>query len=201
MSINLIKNDKINLSKNKDNTTNNLSQMIIGLGWDVMKGQGDYDLDACALLLKNDVLESIDDIVSYQKKQHKSGTVWSCGDNLTGEGDGDDEQLVVKLDSIPSEYNKIVVYATIYQGRSRGQELAKVENAFIRAVDANNKEIAKYNISGNSAVSGHCSLVFAEIERTGNTWEFKAIGESFKTDSLNEVADSYMQKKKLFGMF
>lgn len=208
MSINLKKNQSIDLRKNADNSVNNLSQVIIGLGWDIKRGESDYDLDACALLLKDNKLTSSDDIVSYQNKRHKSSTIWSTGDNLTGAGDGDDEQIIVKLDSVPSEYNKIVFYATIYNGRSRGQEFSKVENAFIRAVDAGNKEIAKYNISNDPNASGKRSLVFGEAIRNGQNWEFRATGEYYNTDNLVDVAEMYKsgqnnpkERKKLFGLF
>jgi len=208
MSINLKKNQSIDLRKNADNSVNNLSQVIIGLGWDIKRGESDYDLDACALLLKDNKLTSSDDIVSYQNKRHKSSTIWSTGDNLTGAGDGDDEQIIVKLDSVPSEYNKIVFYATIYNGRSRGQEFSKVENAFIRAVDAGNKEIAKYNISNDPNASGKRSLVFGEAVRNGQNWEFRATGEYYNTDNLVDVAEMYKsgqsnpeERKKLFGLF
>ncbi|TXG80438.1 MAG: TerD family protein [Spirochaetes bacterium] len=208
MSINLKKNQSIDLRKNADNSVNNLSQVIIGLGWDIKRGESDYDLDACALLLKDNKLTSSDDIVSYQNKRHKSSTIWSTGDNLTGEGDGDDEQIIVKLDSVPAEYNKIVFYATIYNGRSRGQEFSKVENAFIRAVDAGNKEIAKYNISNDPNASGKRSLVFGEAIRNGQNWEFRATGEYYNTDNLVDVAEMYKsgqnnpeERKKLFGLF
>lgn len=208
MSINLKKNQSIDLRKNTDNTVNNLSQVIIGLGWDIARGQNDYDLDACALLLKDNKLTSEDDIISYKNLKHKSGTIWSTGDNLTGDGDGDDEQIIVKLDSIPVEYNKIVFYATIFNGRSRGQEFSKVDNAFIRAVDGNSKEIAKYNISNESDAKGNRSLVFGEAIRNNGTWEFHALGKYFATDNLSDVAEMYKsgqsnpeERKKLFGLF
>lgn len=217
MSINLSKGQKIDLRKNADNTENSLAKMIIGLGWDIKRGAGDYDLDACALLLQNDVLVSTDDIVSYQNQRHSSNTVWSTGDNLTGDGDGDDEQIIALLDTVPNKYNKIVFYATIYQGNSRGQEFSKVENAFIRAVDHNGKQLAKYNISNDPSANGMCSVVFAEAIRNGDTWEFQAVGNYYKTDKLRDVADMYCNgtqkaqvtsnsdssqpRKKLFGLF
>lgn len=220
MSITLTKGQTINLKKNADNTENDLSKMTIGLGWDVNDRGADYDLDACALLLKNGKLSNESDVVSYRNKKHKSGTVWSTGDNLTGEGEGDDEQLIVKLDSIPVEYDTVVFYVSIYQGRSRGQEFSKVENAFIRAVDARNKEIARYTITGDKNAAGKRSLVFAQAKRVNNTWEFEAIGNTYTTDDLMDIANEYKkgtvnsgidmsknnnpeepQRKKLFGLF
>lgn len=222
MSINLNKGYSINLKK-RDNskTENNLSKITIGLGWDIANGR-DYDLDACALLLTDDVLKSPNDIVSYSNLKHKSGQVWSTGDNLTGDGEGDDEQIIVKLDSIPKKYNKIVFYTTIYSGRSRGQNFSGVKNAFIRAVDANGYEMLKFDMSGSKQLSDKCSYIFGEIIRTNDGWEFKAIGDAYETDSLKNIADMYKNKinnktivvntntatipeepkrKKLFGLF
>jgi stress response protein SCP2 len=212
MSINLSKGQKIDLRKNADNSQNNLSQITIGLGWDVNDSGQDYDLDACALLLENGVLTSDKDIVSYKNKKHSSGTVWSMGDNLTGDGDGDDEQLIVKLDSIPSNFDTVVFYVSIYSGKSRRQVFSNVSNAFIRAVDANNKEIAKYSISGDKSAKNMCSLVFAQAKRDGDSWVFEAIGTNYETDSLMHIAKLYQTKniktdnvktnrKKIFGIF
>lgn len=226
MSINLTKanvGQAINLKKT-ENRDNNLSHIIIGLGWDIARGQ-DYDLDACALLLQDGVLRSSSDIVSYQNKKHSSGQIWSTGDNLTGAGDGDDEQIIVKLDTIPTQYNKIVFYATIYSGRSRGQNFSGVKNAFIRAVDNNSNEMVRFDMSGDSSLKDKCSLVFAQVERTENGWEFTAINQAYDTDSLSRIADMYKSagvsdittnstttnstttntqeqpRKKLFGLF
>jgi tellurium resistance protein TerD len=117
------------------------------------------------------------------------------------------------LDSIPEKYNKIVFYASIYQGQSRGQQLGELQNAFIRAVDGNGKEIAKYNISGDKSLTGHRSFIFAEAVRNGSDWDFVAVGEAHKTDSYSKIAESYKNgtpgtssdesapRKKLFGLF
>jgi tellurium resistance protein TerD len=206
MGINLVKGQTIDLRKNESGTENDISSLTIGLGWDINDNGADYDLDACALLLnKEGKLERDSDIVSYQNKIHSSGHIYSTGDNLTGAGDGDDEQLICKLNSLDEKYDKVVFYATIYQGKSRGQDFSKVSNAFIRAVDNNGKEITKYNISGDSSMKGKRSFIFAEAYRKDGSWKFRALGESFDTDSLNQIAESYKSgsagKKKLFGIF
>ncbi len=212
MSINLTKGTVINLQK-VDNSAveSNLSKLTIGLGWDIARGE-DYDLDACALLIdSNGLLTSNSDIVSYQAKRHNSGTVYSTGDNLTGEGEGDDEQIIVNLLDVPAKYTEIIFYATIFSGKSRGQNFAGVNNAFIRAVDANKNELLRYTMSGDSSLKDKRSFVFGKVVRTENSWEFKAIGDAYDTDNLSNIAEMYKSKvtsssestpkKKLFGLF
>lgn len=201
MAIDLKKTQTINLRKpTADSVEFDLSTVSIGLGWDIADGT-DYDLDACALVLSGDTLESNSDVVSYKNQKHSTGCVWSSGDNLTGAGDGDDETIFTKLNQLPEKYNKIVVYATIYQGHNRGQHFGGVKGAFMRAIDANGKEIARYSISQSPELSGSCSFVFGELNRGANGWEFKALGEAHKTSNLDEVAALYGARKKVFGLF
>ena len=110
MSINLVKGSSIDLRKTTDNESV-LSKVTIGLGWDPSSHSQSFDLDASALLLQGGKLVSDDDIVYYRKQQHKSGLVYSSGDNLTGAGDGDDEQIIAKLSSLDSKYDKIIHHA------------------------------------------------------------------------------------------
>lgn len=204
MSINLAKGQTIDLKKKENGTCeNDLSTLTIGLGWDINEGRGTFDLDAAAILLDKDgKLNSDKDIVWYGEKRHSSGKIWSNGDNLTGAGDGDDEQITVKLNEIDAKYEKIVFFATIYNGQSKGQKFGDVKNAFIRAVDAKNTEIAKYTMSGDSSLSDKCSFIFAEAYRKDGGWKFRALGESDKTDSIGKVAESFKTSgKKFFGMF
>ena len=195
MGINLVKGQNIDLRKPSANENNgadyNLSSVTIGLGWDISRGEKEYDLDAVAVLLdKNAKLASQGDVVYYGNPKHANGKVWSTGDNLTGAGEGDDEQLIVKLDELDAKYERIAFFASIYQGRSKGQHFGKVENAFIRAVDGNGKEIAKYNMSGDKSLDGKCSFVFAECYRKDGIWKMKAIGDAMDTDALLTVVES-----------
>jgi len=211
MSINLVKGQTIDLRKPEGTTVdNNLSKVTIGLGWDINKNGSSYDLDAVAVLLnKEGKIASSGDLIYYGNKKHNSGKIWSTGDNLTGVGEGDDEQLIVNLTEIPAQYEKIVFFTSIYNGKSKGQEFSQINNAFIRAVDATGKEITKFNISGDSSLKGKRSFVFAECYREDGNWKFKAVGEAFDTDSLQSVAESYKsstpgsnpEKKKMFGIF
>lgn len=204
MGINLGKGQTISLKKPENNSTeNDLSKLTLGLGWDINDNGQDYDLDAVALLLnKEGKLESNDDVICYSNKQHKSEKIHLTGDNLTGAGAGDDEQIIVNLNTLNEKYDKIVFYTTIFNGHSRQQEFSKVQNAYIRAVDAKNNEIAKFSISGNSDMKGKRSFVFAEAYRHEGEWKFRAIGEMHDTDSLMKVAETYKSgAKKLFGIF
>lgn len=168
----------------------------------------EYDLDAIAFLLDSNgkvanmgrtaqttngrsvsLYES--DVIYFNSMKHPSGHIWLTGDNRTGAGDGDDEQIIVKLDSLNPGYDKILFLVTIYQGRQKNQNFSMVENAFIRAVDNKGKEIAKFNLSGDATYNGMCSLVFSEVYRKDGTWKFRAIGEPNTTDNFIEILKKY----------
>jgi tellurium resistance protein TerD len=168
----------------------------------------EYDLDAIAFLLdSNDKVASLGrtvqtnngkqvglyegDVIFFNSMKHSSGHIWLTGDNRTGAGDGDDEQIIVKLDSLDSKYQKILFLVTIYQGRQNNQNFSQVENAFIRAVDAKGKEITKYSLSGDATLNGMCAIVFAEVYRKDGGWKFRAIGEPHQTDSFIDILKKY----------
>ena len=221
MAINLKKGQTIDLRKNKGGEEiYNLSQVTIGLGWDVRQKQKgffgkllgskeeEYDLDAIAFLLdengkvadlgktitKNGMQIGLyeSDVIYFNSLKHPSGNIWLTGDNRTGEGDGDDEQIIVKLNSLDQKYKKIVFVVTIYQGIKNNQHFGMVENAFIRAVDAAGKEIGKYSLSGDSSFNGMHSMVFSEVYRHHGNWKFRAIGDPYKTDSFIEILKKYL---------
>lgn len=200
MAVSLNKGQGVSLRK----ADNDLSQVTIGLGWDVAEAKGgffgslfgkqpeEYDLDAIALVLGADgKMTGPQDAVFYNAKQHPGGAIWLTGDNRTGEGDGDDEQIIVELDQVGSEYARILFVVSIYEGKKKQQHFGKVANAYIRAVDGRNQEIARYNISGNSALDGQCSLTFAELVRSEGSWRFNAIGTPHQTDRFVEVMQAY----------
>jgi len=201
MGINLTKGQTIDLKKNENSSVeNNLSKVTIGLGWDINDNGADYDLDAVAILLDKDgKMSDSKDIVYYGNKKHESGKIYSTGDNLTGAGAGDDEQIVVNLNELPAQYEKIVFFTSIYQGSSRRQEFSKVKNAYIRAVDANNSEIGRYDISGGSSLANKHSFVFAEVYRKDGGWKFRALGEAHETDNLMKIAENYKTSKSFLG--
>ena len=200
MSISLQKGQKVSLSK--DNA--GLAKIIVGLGWDEVKqssGKGIFgalfgsqpqaiDCDASAILLKNGKFTDKSDLVYFGNLKHKSGTVNHMGDNLTGAGDGDDEQIVIDLSKVPEQYDKIVIVVNIYQAVQRKQHFGMIENAFIRLVDArNNNEICKYNLTEN--YSGMTSMIFGEVYRYYGEWKFNAIGNGTTDPGLTELCRRY----------
>ena len=222
MAINLQKGQTIDLRKGDKGNSFDLSRVTVGLGWDIRKKKGgflsgllggakedDFDLDAIAFLLDSDgkvanlgrkakapngreVNLYEGDVVYFNSQKHPSGHIWLTGDNRTGAGDGDDEQIIVRLDSLDQRYQKILFLVCIYQGKSKAQNFSMVENAFIRAVDAGGKEIAKYNLSGDSSLNGMCSMIFAEAYRREGTWKFRALGEPQETDNFVEILKKYL---------
>lgn len=221
MAINLVKGQTIDLRKNDKGDSFDLSTVTMGLGWDVRKKQSgflggllgggkaeEYDLDAIAFLLdSNDKVADLGrtvqtngrevglhggDIIFFNSMKHPSGNIWLTGDNRTGAGDGDDEQIIVKLDSLDSKYQKIVFVVAIYQGIKNNQHFGMVENAFIRAVDSAGKEIVRFSLSGDATYNNMCSMVFAEVYRKDGTWKFRAIGEPYKYDSFVDILKKYI---------
>lgn len=251
MAINLQKGQTIDLRKNDRGESFDLSQVTIGLGWDVKQKESgflgklfggakeeEFDLDVIAFLLDsngkvanlgreltigNGVKVGLHggDVIFFNSMTYPSGTGTShmlfpansskyttqqkinqllqngelivhTGDNLTGEGDGDDEQIIIKLDSLPLKIDKIIFLVSIYQGIKKMQQFGKVENAFIRACDKNNKEIAKYTLSNSPELQNKHSLIFGEAYRHSGGWKFRAIGEPLQTDNFVDVLKKYL---------
>lgn len=197
MGINLQKGQRISLKKEAPS----LTRLMCGLGWDVIDRSGigsmfkaDFDLDASVLCLnENDKLKGNSNVVYFGNLSHQSGAITHLGDNLTGEGEGDDEQIIVDLPNIPSEISKLVFVVTIYDALKRKQDFAQVENAFVRLVDlANNQEIARYTLSGND-YQGTTSMLLAEVYRHNDEWKMAAVGNGLKLNGLQEVVNYYMK--------
>lgn len=196
MSISLQKGQKVNLSK--DNA--GLSKIMIGLGWDEAqrKKRGlfapkpqEIDCDASALLLSGGKVKRKEDLVFFGNLRHDSGAVLHMGDNLTGAGDGDDEQIAVDLSMIPAQYDRIVIVVNIYQAVERRQHFGMIQNAFIRLVDAgNNREMCRYNLTEN--YSGMTGMVFGEVYRYNNEWKFNAIGQGTNDGSISDLVKRYV---------
>lgn len=194
MSVKLQKGQKVSLSKDRAG----LSKILVGLGWDEVKVKRgffapkpqDIDCDAFALLLKNGKLVSNADIVYYGNLGHSSQSVQHMGDNLTGAGDGDDEQIVIDLDRVPPEYDKIVVAVNIYQADQRKQHFGLIQNAFIRIVDGrNNSEMCIYNLTED--YSGMKAVLFGEIYRYNGEWKFNPIGQGTTDNSIDQFCRRY----------
>ncbi len=196
MSVNLQKGQKVNLRKEDGGA---LRRVMVGLGWDEVKQKRgffapkpqDIDCDASVFVCVNGHLMGTDDIVYFGNLTHKSSCIRHMGDNLTGAGDGDDEQIMVDLASMPSQYDKLVVVVNIYQAAQRKQNFGMIENAFIRIVDADtNQEMCKYNLSEN--YDGMTAMIFGELYRYNNEWKFNAIGQGTRDNGLGELANRFV---------
>ena len=196
MSISLQKGQKVSLTKENAG----LSNVLIGLGWDeAQRGRGGFfapkpqpiDCDASAIVLQNGKLMDPSDVVYFGNLQHKSGTIRHMGDNLTGAGEGDDEQILVDLSRVPAEYGMIVIVANIYEAMKRNQHFGMIENAFIRLVDGKtNREMCKYNLSEN--YSGMTAMIFGEVYRHNGEWKFNAIGQGTNDPGIGQLAQRYL---------
>ncbi|MEU9040496.1 MULTISPECIES: TerD family protein [unclassified Kitasatospora] len=187
MGVSLAKGGNVSLSKEAPG----LSAVIVGLGWDVRTTTGaDYDLDASALLC-NALGKVISDqhFVFFNNLRSPDGSVEHSGDNLTGGGDGDDEQIKVDLDRVPADVAKVVFPVSIYDADARLQSFGQVRNAFIRIVNqANGQEIARYDLSEDA--STETAMVFGELYRNGAEWKFRAIGQGYAS-GLRGIATDY----------
>ena len=200
-TINLQKGQKIDLTKGNPG----LAKIMVGLGWDeVSKGKSggflsgllggkpaEIDCDASAIMLDSqNKLTSKERLVYFGNLQSADKSVKHSGDNLTGGGDGDDEQIHVDLSQVPSGVEKIVFVVNIYDCIKRKQDFGHIANAFIRVVNpVNGQEFCRYNLTENYA--GKTSLVVAEVYRHSNEWKFAAIGEATNDASLTEIVRRY----------
>ncbi|HIT86868.1 MAG TPA: TerD family protein [Candidatus Coprocola pullicola] len=178
MPISLQKGQKVDLTK----TNPGLTKICIGLGWDVNKYDGGsaFDLDTAAFLLgENGKVREQGDFVFYGNLNHSSGAVTHLGDNLTGEGEGDDEQIMIDLSKVPADVQRIAFTATIYDPEVRKQNFGQVSNAYIRVVDsANNTELIRYDLGEDFSIE--TAVVVGELYRNGSEWKFNAIGSGFQ---------------------
>ena len=178
MAVNLSKGQKVSLTKGNPG----LSKIVVGLGWDTNKydGGSDFDLDAAAFLLgANGKVTSDADFVFYGNLKHASGAVEHMGDNLTGDGDGDDEQIKIDLSAVPANIEKIGFTVTIYDSDTRKQNFGQVSNAYIRIFDeANNTELIRYDLGEDFSIE--TAVVVGEMYRNNGEWKFNAIGSGFQ---------------------
>ncbi len=192
MAISLAKGQKISLTKE----STGLRNVKIGLGWDAVKKgffsrKKDIDCDASVIMLGADgKLKSNEDIVYYGNLCHKSGSIKSQGDNRTGAGEGDDEQILIVLDNVPEEYEKLEFVVTIYEAKERQQNFGLINNAYIRVIDADkNIEICRFALTDD--YSGMTAMIFGEMYRHNNEWKFNAIGQGTWDGSISEMAKRF----------
>jgi len=187
VGVTLSKGGNVSLSKEAPG----LTAVTVGLGWDVRTTTGaDYDLDASALLC-TEAGKVVSDahFVFYDNLTSPDGSVQHTCDNLTGEGEGDDESIDVTLSGVPAEIAKIVFPVSIHDAESRGQSFGQVRNAFIRVVNqADGAELARYDLSEDA--SAETAMVFGELYRHGAEWKFRAVGQGYAS-GLAGIASDY----------
>ncbi|MEE2032946.1 TerD family protein [Rhodococcus chondri] len=187
MGVSLAKGGNVSLSKEAPN----LTAVAVGLGWDVRATTGvDFDLDASALMTGADTKVLSDQhFVFYNNLRSPDGSVEHTGDNLTGEGEGDDEVINVDLVAVPQNVQSIVFPVSIHDADARSQSFGQVRNAFIRVVDrATDRELARYDLTEDA--STETAMVFGELYRRGTEWKFRAIGQGYAS-GLAGIARDY----------
>jgi tellurium resistance protein TerD len=176
MSVALTKGGNVSLSKSAPN----LTSIAVGLGWDARSTTGaDFDLDASALLTgANGKVLSDAHFVFFNNLKSPDGSVEHTGDNLTGEGEGDDETINVELPLVPPDVEKIVFTVSIYDAEQRSQAFGQVTNAYIRVVNrADGSELARYDLSEDA--STETAMIFGEVYRRDAEWKFRAVGQGY----------------------
>ncbi|MCX4371341.1 MAG: TerD family protein [Dysosmobacter sp.] len=178
MPVNLKKGQKVSLTKEAPG----LTKVVVGLGWDVNSFDtgGDFDLDAAAFLLGDGgKVAGSGDFVFYGNLRHGSGAVEHQGDNLTGEGEGDDEQIKIDLSKLPGTVSHIAFTATIYEAEERRQNFGMINNAFIRIFnESSGEEILRYDLGEDFSIE--TSVVFGELYKHNGEWKFNAIGSGYQ---------------------
>ncbi|KQO15347.1 TerD family protein [Paenibacillus sp. Leaf72] len=188
MAINLSKGQKVDLTK----TNPGLSKILVGLGWDTNKydGGGQFDLDVSVFLLAaSGKVEGEKNFVFYNNTSNENGSVVHTGDNRTGEGDGDDEQIKVELATVPADVEKIAFAITIYDAETRNQNFGQVSNAYIRIVnEASSEELIKFDLGEDFSIE--TGVVVGELYRHSGEWKFSAVGSGYK-DGLGGLARDF----------
>ena len=188
MPINLSKGQKVDLTKKNPG----LKKIMVGLGWDVnaFDSGSDFDLDAAAFMLgANGKCPTEKEFIFYGNLKHASESVEHMGDNLTGEGEGDDEQIMVDLTKVPANVERIAFTVTIYEAEERRQNFGQVSNAFVRIFnEVTGEEILRYDLGEDFSIE--TAVVFGELYKNGGEWKFNAIGSGYQ-GGLAALCNSY----------
>ena len=188
MPINLSKGQKVDLTKKNPG----LKKIMVGLGWDVnaFDSGSDFDLDAAAFMLgANGKCPTEKEFIFYGNLKHASESVEHMGDNLTGEGEGDDEQIMVDLTKVPANVERIAFTVTIYEAEERRQNFGQVSNAFVRIFnEVTGEEILRYDLGEDFSIE--TAVVFGELYKNGDEWKFNAIGSGYQ-GGLAALCNSY----------
>ena len=187
MTVSLVKGANVSLSREAPG----IEKVLVGLGWDVRATDGAaFDLDAsCFLLEATGKVPNDRALIFYNQLKSECGSVEHTGDNLTGEGEGDDEVINIDLTKVPANIQRLAVAVTIHEADQRRQNFGMVSSAFIRVVDQKtNREIARFDLSEDA--STNTAMIFGELYRHNNEWKFKAIGQGFD-GGLGPLARSF----------
>lgn len=178
MPVNLQKGQKVSLTKDNPG----LNNVIVGIGWDINRFDtgGDFDLDSAAFMLTDaGRVSNQDDFIFFGNLTHPSGSVRHLGDNLTGAGDGDDEQIRIELSKVPANISRIAFTVTIYDAEQRRQNFGQVSNAYVRIFDeSNGVELLRYDLGEDFSIE--TAAVFGELYKNGTEWKFNAIGSGYQ---------------------
>lgn len=178
MAINLSKGQKVDLTKSNPG----MSKVVVGLGWDTNKYDGgqDFDLDSSVFLLNSAGKASSEaDFIFYNNTVGAAGAVEHTGDNRTGEGEGDDEQVKVNLSAVPSSIEKVTFAITIHDGEARAQNFGQVSNSYVRILnEETNEELIRYDLGEDFSIE--TAIVVGELYRHGGEWKFNAIGSGYQ---------------------
>lgn len=195
MAVSLQKGQKVSLKKSDGKR---LSRLMVGLGWDAKEQKGgffsrlfgssdNFDCDASVFVCQGGKLVDNDDIVYFGNLEHRSKAIKHMGDNLTGEGKGDDEQIFVNLDDLPDRYDKLVFVVNIYQAVDRKQHFGMIKNAYIRIVDSDvHEELCRFNLTED--YTGMLSMIVGEVYRYKDEWKFNAVGSGTKDTGITDLA-------------
>ncbi|MBR4641283.1 MAG: TerD family protein [Selenomonadaceae bacterium] len=198
MAVNLQKGQKVSLKKSDGKK---LSHLMVGLGWDAAEQKGgffgklfggkkDIDCDASVFLCQDGKFVDKDDLVYFGNLEHRSKAVKHMGDNLTGEGEGDDEEIYIDLEQIPNRYDKLIFVVNIYKAVDRKQHFGMIKNAYIRIVDNDNhEELCRFNLSDD--YTNMLSMIPGEVYRYKDEWKFNAIGSGTTDASLTELSKRF----------
>ena len=183
MAVNLKKGEVVNLKKEAPK----LKRVLVGLGWDPEKSLFGKNIDIDASVICIDKKGKAPNVVYYGERKYHSGVIRHYGDNLTGDGDGDDEQIEIKLDELPDKIVRLSIIVNIFDAYSRRQHFGKVKNCFVHVIDMDtNQELVRYNVDGNYAEK--TGIFVADIYRNDeDEWEFKAIGEGVKVANISDM--------------
>ena len=178
MPVNLQKGQKVSLTKDNPG----LNNVVVGIGWDINRFDtgGDFDLDSAAFMLTDaGRVSNQDDFIFFGNLTHPSGSVRHMGDNLTGAGDGDDEQIRIELSKVPANISRIAFTVTIYDAEQRRQNFGQVSNAYVRIFDeSNGVELLRYDLGEDFSIE--TAAVFGELYKNGAEWKFNAIGSGYQ---------------------